>query len=122
MQKLIFLIYGLFCHVLFLAVFMYMACFVGNFLVPKTIDGAAQLPTTTALLINALLIAAFTVPHSIMARSKFKCWWTNYIAKPIERSTYVLASCILMILLIWLWQPIPGLIWDVKNPTARTIL
>ncbi len=76
------------------------------------------MPIAWAIFINVLLIVAFVVPHSVMARPSFKKWWTRYIPAPIERSTYVLVSCLLMINLLLNWQPTGGIVWNVSQPVA----
>ncbi len=122
MKRHLFLAYGLVCYTLFLAAYVYLAGFVGNFLVPKSMDGPAQGSFVAALLINLSLVAAFSVSHSVMARPWFKRWWTQFVPKPIERSTYVLVSTLFLALLMWQWRPMGGIIWDVQSPTGRAIL
>jgi methanethiol S-methyltransferase len=58
----------------------------------------------------------------VMARPAFKRVWTRVVPEPVERSTYVLASSLALILLFWLWQPLGGVVWDVQNPVGRAIL
>jgi protein-S-isoprenylcysteine O-methyltransferase Ste14 len=121
MRRSFFLVYGVSAHALFLVVYGWMALFVGNFgfgLI-RTIDGPAAGSFISALIIDALLIAAFAVPHSVMARPGFKRWWTRFVPEPIERSTYVMVSNLLMILLLWQWRPMGGVVWDVTNPIGR---
>ena len=119
MAKILAVLYGVVCHVMFLLVFLYLICFLGNFnfdpLVPKTIDSGTPGPVGIALLVNILLLALFAVPHSAMARPGFKRWWTQFVPKPVERSTYVLQSNLLVILLFWQWQPMTGVVWEVQN-------
>lgn len=124
MQRSLFFTYGVFCHVLFLGVYAWMAAFVGNLgfgLVP-TIDGPVVDSLGVALAINGGLILLFGLQHSIMARPAFKRWWTQFVPQPIERSTYVLASCLLMILLMWQWRPMGGIVWEVTHPAGRWAL
>jgi methanethiol S-methyltransferase len=120
MKRFSFFIFGVHCHGLFLIVFAYMAAFVGNLFVPKSIDSGGE-GTVSALAvgINLLLLAAFSVPHSVMARPAFKRWWTQFVPAPIERSVYVFVSCILMIALLVFWQPITLVVWDFGHPVAR---
>jgi protein-S-isoprenylcysteine O-methyltransferase Ste14 len=99
-----------------------MAGFVGNFLVPRSIDEPAGGSVGWAVLVNLLLLAAFAVQHSVMARQGFKAVWTRLVPKPIERSTYVLASCVVLAPLMWLWQPIDIVVWDVQHAVGRTLL
>jgi protein-S-isoprenylcysteine O-methyltransferase Ste14 len=121
MRRWSFFVYGVSCHVLFVAIFVYMAGFVGNILVPKSLD-SAPVNTLSAVVINLLLIGLFGVQHSIMARPAFKRLWTRLVPEPIERSTYVLISCIVTFLLMWQWQGLDAIIWDVQNPVGRGVL
>jgi protein-S-isoprenylcysteine O-methyltransferase Ste14 len=122
MKRWAFLLYGVACHVLFLATYAYMAMFVGNLLLAKSIDEPSGGPVVWAVLVDLLLLAAFGLQHSIMARPAFKAVWTRVVPKPIERSTYVLASCAVVALLIWQWRPIDIVVWDVQQPLARGLL
>jgi protein-S-isoprenylcysteine O-methyltransferase Ste14 len=122
MRRWLFFVYGALCHLLFLGTFAYMAGFVGNYLVPKTIDSASTGPTGQAILVNVLLLAVFAGQHSIMARPAFKRVWTRIIPEPIERSTYVLISCVVTFLLMWQWRGIDQVVWNVRQPLPRAIL
>ena len=122
MRRWSFFVYGVFCHALFLATFACMAGFVGNLLVPKSIDTPASVSAGWAALIDMALIALFGLQHSIMARPWFKRLWTRLVPQPIERSTYVLVSCALTFLLMWQWQGIEAVVWDVRPPIARGLL
>lgn len=124
LKRNLFFAYGVACHALFLGVYAWMAAFVGNLgfgLIP-TIDGPRTTPLWTALAVNFALIAAFGVQHSVMARPAFKRWWTRFVPQPIERSTYVLFSCVALALLMWQWQPMGGVVWDVNHPVGRASL
>jgi len=122
MGKIISFLYGMVSHVLFLLVFMYMVGFLGNFIVPKSIDSGPVGPFGLALIVNILLIALFGIQHSVMARPGFKQWWTATVPKHIERSTYVMISNLLVIVLMWQWQPMVGVVWRVENPVGALIL
>src|SRR5262245_3223306 len=99
MKRYLFLLYGVGCHLIFLVIFAYMAAFVGNVFVPKTIDTTTGSGIGAAIAFNLLLLGLFAAQHSIMARPAFKEVWTRIVPKPIERSTYVLFSCIVTALL-----------------------
>ncbi len=121
MQRKLFFMYGVAAHVMFLGVYAWMAAFVGNFsfgFLP-TIDGPREGPFWTAVFVDLGLIALFGVQHSVMARPTFKRWWTQYVPEPIERSTYVMISNVLMILLMVLWRPLGGSVWDISDPAGR---
>jgi protein-S-isoprenylcysteine O-methyltransferase Ste14 len=122
MKRWIFLLYGIVCHLLFLATFAYMAGFVGNWIVPKSIDSPPRGPIGWAVAIDLLLLGLFAVQHSVMARPGFKEIWTRFVPRPIERSTYVLASCIVTVLLMWQWRAIDVVLWDVQHGVGRAIL
>ena len=115
-------IYGVAAYVIFLVTFLYSIGFVGNILVPKSIDSGEQGSFALSLVINLTLLSVFALQHSIMARPAFKRIWTRIIPKAAERSTYILMTCVALILIFAFWQPLATPIWDVSNTIARTAL
>lgn len=122
MGRIISFLYGVLAHLGFLVAFLYLVGFLGNFVVPKSIDSGQAGPVGQALLINVILIAVFGIPHSVMARPGFKQWWTKVVPQHIERSTYVMISNLLVALLMWQWQPMVGVIWNVEHPAGASVL
>jgi protein-S-isoprenylcysteine O-methyltransferase Ste14 len=122
LKRILFFAYGIFCYLIFLGTFLYAVGFIGNFAVPRTLDGVATGPLGISFAIDVGLLTLFAVQHSVMARKWFKDWWTRIVPKPIERSTYVFFSSVALILLFALWRPLGGVIWSVEDPAARVVL
>lgn len=122
MNRILALGYGAVCYVAFLVAFLYAIGFVGNIVVPRSIDAGISAPVAEAVIVNVLLLGVFAVQHSVMARPVFKRWWTRLVPKTIERSTYVLLASLALFLLYWQWRTMPAVIWDVTWPPGRVAL
>lgn len=110
-------------YLIFFLTFLYLIAFVGDFpFVPITVDRGTESAVALAVPVNLALIALFGLQHSIMARQGFKRAWIRLVPPALERSTYVLASSLVLILLFLLWRPIPGALWTVTNPAAAGLL
>src|ERR1051325_2307432 len=123
MARTLVFLYGAISYVIFFVTFLYAIGFVGNLIVPKSIDtGPTAATFTRGLIANVILLSIFALQHSIMARPGFKRWWTKFVPSVIERSTYVLLSSLALMLLFWQWRAMPDIVWNVTNEAGRLIL
>jgi protein-S-isoprenylcysteine O-methyltransferase Ste14 len=116
------LVFAILAYAVFFATFLYLIVFVGDMaFASRTVDVGPPVPVPQAVVIDIALIALFGLQHSLMARQGFKRWWTRIVPPPAERSVYVLAASIaLMILFLW-WRPIDALVWSVNPITHPAI-
>lgn len=139
MGRVLALIYGVACYLVFFLVFLWSMVFVTNLdvshiglgglpfgaqilaVVSKTIDSGVPGPLVPSLLIDAALLGLFAVQHSVMARPAFKAVWTRIVPPPVERSTYVLLSSLILALVNSQWRPIGGTVWSVGQPLAGLV-
>lgn len=122
MAKALALLYAIAANLIFLLVYLYFIGFVGNVVVPKSIDSGTPGGIIAATLINLALLAVFALQHSLMARAGFKRVLTQWLPPPIERATYVLISSAVLALLCWQWRPLPVVIWQIDNRVLSILL
>ena len=122
MSRSLALLYGGVSYTVFLATFLYAIAFVAGVGVPRHIDNGPNASLLTALIIDLGLLTLFAVQHSGMARPAFKRWWTRFVPQPIERSTFVLVSSAVLLMLFWQWRPLPQMVWQVDNGLSRGAL
>jgi len=121
MRRAAVLAFGVASYAVFFVTFLYLVGFVGNLAVPKSIDSGAAGPVGAAVFVNTLLLVAFGLQHSVMARPAFKAWWTRLVPKPIERSVYTLLSSAALIALMAFWRPIPQAVWAADGVIASML-
>lgn len=118
----IILAYGVITYVVFLIVFLYTIGFVERIVVPKNIDEGAVGAMGASIFMNVLLLGVFGVQHTLMARIFFKKWWTTIIPEPMERTTYVMVTNVILIVLFFQWRPMPEAVWTVETPVLRAVI
>jgi methanethiol S-methyltransferase len=114
MKRLAAVLYGFLAYLAFLLPVGYLVGFLADFGVPKTVDRGAGAPGP-ALAVDLALLLAFGLQHSVMARPGFKVAVERWIPRSMERSTYVLASGLTLVLVYGLWRPVPAVLWDVSG-------
>ncbi len=122
MARLMGFLYGVFSYLFFLATFVYAIGFVSGVLVPKTLDSGTPGRFGPSVAIDVVLLSIFAIQHSVMARQEFKRWWTRFVPKSVERTTYVLMASLALALICWQWRPLPQVIWQVANPVAASAI
>lgn len=122
MKRFLVLTYGVLCYGVFFATFLYAIGFIGNLVVPRSIDSAPQTGLAAAIAIDIALLAVFALQHSVMARPAFKRWWTRLVPTAMERSTYTLFSSLALMLVFWQWRPIGAVVWQVESELGQTLL
>lgn len=122
MGRFITLLYGVVCYAVFFLTFLYLAGFLSNLVVPRSIDVGATSPLLVALIVNIGLIALWGIQHSVMARPGFKKAFTRVVPVQAERSTYVLLSSLVLILMYWQWRPMTGIVWQADAVWAQGLL
>lgn len=100
---------------------LYAVGFVGNIVVPKSIDDGPDGSYGQSLLINLGLLFLFALQHSVMARRGFKARWARLVPQPVERSTYVMASSLSLLFLFWQWRSMPGVVWEIPHPVPQRL-
>jgi protein-S-isoprenylcysteine O-methyltransferase Ste14 len=122
MKHIIIFIFGILSYLLFLASVIYAIAFLNNSLVPTGIDTGASHSLAETLLVDLGLIALFGFVHSLMARKRFKAWWTRIIPQAAERSVHVLQSSLFLMLIFWQWRPLPTQIWSASSELGRPLI
>jgi protein-S-isoprenylcysteine O-methyltransferase Ste14 len=102
----------------FSVVTLWTMAFLAGVVIPRTVDGPARVPTAWAVAADLSLLLLFAVQHSVMARRQVKSWLSRRIPKELERTSFVLATDICLVLLLVLWQPWGGQVWHVEGPAA----
>lgn len=112
-------LYGLAAYAACLAALLYLIGFSANLLTPTSVDHGHFASWPEAVRVDLLLLGLFGVQHSVMARRSFKLWWTRIVPPAVERSTFVLATSLVLALLFWQWRPIAvPVLWHVGRPLA----
>jgi protein-S-isoprenylcysteine O-methyltransferase Ste14 len=116
------LFYAIVSYAVFLVSSLYAVGFVGNYLVPNSIDAGGRTNLSEAIVVDLLLLGIFAIQHSIVARPAFKQWWAKIFPVACQRSTYVLLSSLILLLLFWQWRPIPIQVWQIDGIAAWLLI
>ncbi|MBX7105831.1 MAG: hypothetical protein K1X57_17235 [Gemmataceae bacterium] len=116
------LLFGVVAYIVFFLTFLYQIGFVTGVVVPKAINDGAVMPPLQAITTDVILLALFAIQHTIMARLAFKKWWKSIVPEPVERSVFVLVASLLLLVMNWQWQPLPGIVWKIEAPIWRAVV
>ncbi len=122
MQRLLVLTYGIVAYLMFLGTFLYTIGFVTNSRFPNRSIAAPPATGSRHSSSTAYSLGLFALQHSVMARPAFKRRWTRIVSEAAERSTFVLFTNLLLLLLFWQWRPLPHPVWDLPSPPLRTLI
>ena len=123
MSRTLTMLFAIVCYAIFFATFLYLIVFVGDLaLGVRTVDVGPEAAPLTAAVIDVALIALFGLQHSVMARPAFKARWTRIVPPPAERSVYVLAASIALMIIFIGWHPIGQIVWNVTNPLLKGVI
>lgn len=116
-------LYGIIAYLVGLIGLTYFILFLGGWdFLPLHIHSKMPGDSLQAWFINCALMLLFALQHSVMARPAFKQWLTRLIPEPAERSTYVLLSGVVMLVMCYYWQPIAGSLWHVEQGIGHNLL
>jgi methanethiol S-methyltransferase len=65
--------------------------------------------------VNLLLFTAFAMHHSLFARTRVRGWVARTVPGASERTLFVCAASVLLLLVCWLWRLLPGTVWHVDG-------
>lgn len=105
----------------FVAVMVWTTAFLADVVVPRTVDGPARTSTASAVAVDLALLLLFAVQHSVMARRQVKSWMRRRVPLALERTTYVLATDLCLLLVLGLWEPWGGQVWHLSGATAAVL-
>jgi protein-S-isoprenylcysteine O-methyltransferase Ste14 len=120
-SRLLILLYAIASYAVFFASSLYAMGFVGNYVVAKSIDTGGAANLSEAIVVDLLLLGLFAIQHSVMARPAFKRWFAGIFPEACQRSTYVLLSSLILLLLFWQWRPIPMKVWQIGGMAAYVL-
>lgn len=114
-------VYSIVAYLAAIAALLLLMAFLAGAL-SHSVDGPASASPGVALAVDLGWFILFAAQHSIMARPAFKAKWTRIIPAGAERSTYVLASALMLALLVVVWQPIPRVVWRVSGAASYVLM
>jgi protein-S-isoprenylcysteine O-methyltransferase Ste14 len=121
-KKIICLLYGIACYLVLAGTALYAIGFTGNVLIAKTIDSGSQSFLLPAVLTDVALVVLFALQYSILKKPVFKRWFKKFVPAAMQRSTYVLLTCLCLLLPMWQWQPVGGIVWSTEDEVLKAIL
>jgi methanethiol S-methyltransferase len=122
MKRAVIVSYSVVAYAGFLAVVLWAIAFLADLHIVTAVDRGSRDPSLQAVVIDLVLLGAFALHHSVMARPRAKQVITRVVPRAAERSTYVLVADALLALVLWQWRPIAGAVWHVSAQPWRDLL
>lgn len=119
MKKVLFLLYGITCYCVLLGTTGYAIGFAGNLFAGRSMDSTPKMPLMSAALINACLLLLCLILYTVLTGITVRAWIARYLPQSLERSTGIMAASCCLLLLMWRWQPMGGMVWQVEDTVLK---
>jgi len=105
--------YAVLAYATFLVATLWAIGFLSDWPIVHTIDGSPTRSLWLAVPVDVGLLLLFALQHSVMARDGVKQRLERLVPSSAERSTYVFAASVVLVLVFGEWQSLPASIWRV---------
>jgi protein-S-isoprenylcysteine O-methyltransferase Ste14 len=122
MKRAIVSLYNILAYLILFGVVLYGICFLGNLWVSQSIDASPKMPLVPALLIDGSLLFFAAFLRSARSHSSVKRYWNKFVPASIENTTNIFLGSLLAGFVLWEWQPIGRVVWEISDGTVNTLI